>query len=353
MGVWAEEAYIPDVFSIRLLNAPRISRRWLERFTRDVAVLRELLPLVRAGVLKFANATFVVCAHCRREATEDSAEILVREFASEFEFIHSHPSGWLKVRSVPILGESTIEYRIPPALRPAANTLVASQKRKRLPRDANELRRSLLKNLLNERLRGVFLDLKSAQALHSVVISGTRTDVLCVRTLEQGLPELANIDEWEQQREIKVPWVSDLTSTEVVRLREQAASALPRFREVVASSLAGSDDHVPRSPSAVISELRAQAAEVEAELKALAPRIRKRDRTTVALISTGLALYGFEAAGIPGMAAAGQLATTLGLIHGFARADGAEEAKLKSRPGYVLLKARELLSARSHQGHAG
>jgi hypothetical protein len=103
----------------------------------------------------------------------------------------------------------------------------------------------------------------------------------------------------------------------------------------------------------MIGELRAQAAEVESELAAVSIRRRRKDKTALALVSAGLALYGFGAAGVSAVAAAGQLFTTLGMIHGFSRTDHAEEAKIKARPGYVLVKARELLATASHAQHAG
>jgi hypothetical protein len=235
---------------------------------------------------------------------------------------------------------------MPPDDLDAAKTLVQCQARKRMPGRARRLRKALIGQLLRDQVREVFLDILSAQNLHSTVVSGSRADLLCVKAVERQIPDLSSIDCWEQEREVRIPWVSDLTPREVVAVREQAASALPRFRERFAQRITGrleSDAGVE-----VIRELRAEAAEVEAELSALSPRLRRRDRGSIGLLSIGVALYGVAALGVPATAGVAQLLATLGLIHGMARSDRGEEARIKTRPGYVLLKARELLHERNH-----
>jgi len=98
-------------------------------------------------------------------------------------------------------------------------------------------------------------------------------------------------------------------------------------------------------PEDVISELRLDAAEVEAELKSLNLGRGRRFRTGAGILAVTMAVYGF-AGGVAATSVA-SLISLLGLLHVSARKDEQELAKAESRPGYVLLKAREMLQHHS------
>jgi len=348
VGVWADRVFVPDAFSMELRDPGRLRAAWVERFCGYIRVLRELEPLVRRGIIDFCNPSFAYCDDCQTRVPLEVATQLVKEFEGQFTFELNRE--WLLVESPLVLEGELAEFRIPLDELPTALALVEKQRSKRLPATARQLKHAVIGQLLGDHVAEVFLDLLAAQNLHSVVLSGSRTDLLCLKAIERQAPDLAQIEAWEDRREVKVPYLSELTSSEVVTLRDEAASALPRFRERFARVIAtGKQESIDKS----LADLRSEAAEVGAELAALAPKVRRRDRTGIALVATGVALYGVAALGVPAASGAAQLLTTLGLIHGLSRADRTEEAKLKSRPGYVLLKARELLAHRRENHRAG
>ena len=348
VGVWADRVYVPDVFSMELRDVGRLRRQWVERFVAHANVLRALVPLINAGVIRFANPSFAYCEDCKTRVPAHAAAQLVADFEREFSFeLHDE---WLMLQSETVLDGAIVEFYMPEAAMSAAESLVRNQKRKRLPKEAQALRRALVGQYLRDQVGDVFLDLLAAQRARSVVVSGSRTDLLCLKAIEHELPELSSLEAWESAREVKVPWLSELSAAGVLALRDEAATALPRFRERFARGMATG---AASDPQTTVLELRAEAAEVEAELKALAPRARQRERASIALLSTGVALYGVAALGVPAASGAAQLLTTLGLIHGLARSDRTEEAKLKTRPGYVLVKAKELLAHGGANHRAG
>jgi hypothetical protein len=274
---------------------------------------------------------------------------LVDEFVDEFTFevtddgIVARPSG--------LLDDVAMSFAISADERRSAKALVQRGTGGRLSTAARKLRHRLISAFLSDQMKGAFIDMIAAQDFHSTLVSASRTDVLCVKAIERGLPRIPTIEAWERAREIRIPWLSELTAEEVLVVRERASTALPRFRERCATALVS---HEPAdSLEVVVRELREDAVEVEAELVALAPKIRARERNAIAMISTGVALYGMSALGVPAAVGIAQLLTTLGLIHGMAQADRTAESNLKSRPGYVLLKARELLAHPVSRRNAG
>jgi hypothetical protein len=92
-----------------------------------------------------------------------------------------------------------------------------------------------------------------------------------------------------------------------------------------------------------IEELRADAAEVEAELKALSPGAEETFRNVAGVLGITIAVYGFVGDALPPGVALGGLMSLLGLLHTSARNDQHKEAQLVSKPAYVLVKAKELL----------
>ena len=97
-----------------------------------------------------------------------------------------------------------------------------------------------------------------------------------------------------------------------------------------------------RETRLLVKRLEEEAEEVSSELSALNFPQQERDRTGLGLLGLTISIYGMVGE-VPLQAMAfGGLIALLGLLHTTRRGDHKEHAKLVSRPGYVLLKAKEL-----------
>jgi hypothetical protein len=145
---------------------------------------------------------------------------------------------------------------------------------------------------------------------------------------------------FEALQSINLPFVSELNVDEIVTLREEAKQALPSFRSLLDRSVLGAktDDKIDEGTA----QLRAQAAEVRAELDAL--RRGQRWRAGLVTASAGLALS-IVAAAPPsfGAVALGGALAAVSLMHPHVAKDLSEAARLQASPAYLVVKAEDLL----------
>src|ERR1041385_4555934 len=288
IGLWADRVYLRDVFVSQLRDAANTGHFSVADFASYVRVLRAIEPLIHTDIIRFTNTEFSYCDGCKTRVPSEATAELVENFANQFSF--ELFSGGLLARSKAKLDDVKLLFEIGTNEMHAAKALAQHRSGKRLTSAARKLRQALLCRYLEEQLRETFLDLIAAQDFQSALVSGSRTDLLCVKAIERGMPDIPTVEAWERAREVQIPWVSDLTAREVLVVRERAAAALPRFRERFARAMV-----VRTAPAALEDmalELRQDAVEVEAELAALAPKIRARERNAIAIISTAVALYG-------------------------------------------------------------
>jgi hypothetical protein len=200
----------------------------------------------------------------------------------------------------------------------------------------DDVGRELFGRALLDTLRNALIDLNSATKSGAALFSGSRLDLLSMNAIEGIAPDLEEVEHWEAERSVALPWVRHLSPEEVVRLREEAALALPRLREAILGALAAG------SGPAAIAALRNDAVEVEAALNALKPSRGSQFRSVAGALGITVAVYGVTAGLATPETALGSLGALLGLLHSSARKDEQDLASITSRPGYALLKAREL-----------
>jgi hypothetical protein len=336
IGLHADIAVIPDTLSARLFFRDKFSDRELFEFANDTLVIRTLAPLIRAGVVRFASQFFGFCEKHYQEfeqVIDGSFDAVLRDAQSELSFSAEKDAIVVdtgKLYEPPLVGLMRL----------------GKEDKKRLSRGERleDIGRALYEPKLRESVRDAFLYLKTASKLKSVLFSSSRLDLLAVRELERTRPDFSDIEAWEAARATELPWIKDLSVPQVLQLREEASIALPRFRQAMSASLSGPHEKIGERSDAVIHELREQAAEVAAELKALSLPSERRFRNVAGVLGLTISVYGFGAAIIPAPVALGTLVSLLGLLHGSARKDEQEANKVMSRPGYVLVKAKELLS---------
>jgi hypothetical protein len=145
--------------------------------------------------------------------------------------------------------------------------------------------------------------------------------------------------------EVHLPAISLLTVEEVLRLKDEAASALPAFRGLLAQRLADAPTDSAKTAGRVLSELRSHAPAVKEELASWARSSRSRLEKAVVSGAFSLVLYSMVN---PAAAPAALAAVLAGLyaVHGARAKEEVETAKLKAQPAYVLVKADEILQQR-------
>jgi hypothetical protein len=171
------------------------------------------------------------------------------------------------------------------------------------------------------------------------IFSNSRVGLAGLLTQEGRLDGAGQLQLLDQQRSFDVPWVSALNARQIVELRAEASSALPRFRERMARTLSQPDETRTKAIESIY-ELREEAAQVRAELNVAQKSSARFWKTTYALLGFGVSAYGIGAdqplAGVAGLLPVIQLLINHRLGH------GKEVEGLKARPGYVLVCAQDI-----------
>jgi hypothetical protein len=195
--------------------------------------------------------------------------------------------------------------------------------------------------MLREHVETLLGDMLSARQLGGVLASGSRLGLLALKRTEAAAIAPNEVEQWEALRTVRLPWVDHLSASEILRLREEAAAALPRLRSLVAQKLAAPGNNEQQLKQ-LLAELRDQAIEVKAELDNLKWYRERGFRTLSGTLGISVAVYGLAAGFVTPAVALGSLLSMLGIVHSAERQDERDHAKIISKPGYVLMKAREL-----------
>lgn len=326
VGLIADEIWLTDTFSINFLSFGRATNRKIDSVVADVIVLTRLLPLIQAGIVKFRPSVLALCSDCYgnfETQVESIAQHLVREFRKDFRVRDRADGGYFvetgRCFDPPLMHHSAVSDGARPTARYYAEEIVT------------------------EEVRSALWAARDASISGGSVLSNSRVGLAALLRQEGRLVSRGGLLRLEQERDISVPWVSSLEPHQIVQLREEASKALPSFRSAMARALAFSDNkfEAKGAPSAVIAELREQADLVREELSARRGVSARYWRTTYALLGLGLSAYGVAAdqplAGVAGLLPLIQLLIEHRTGH------EAEVAMLEHRPGYVLVKAQQLL----------
>jgi len=148
---------------------------------------------------------------------------------------------------------------------------------------------------------------------------------------------------FEDSRAFDLPWVSELNPSQILQLREEASKAIPSLRELLArATTSDGSEPTDSSGASIISELRAQAEEVRAELSVKKTKSARYWRTAYGVLGLGISAYGVSTD--QALAAMGGLLPIIQLLIEHRTTHESDTEKLKTRPGYVLVKAQDILA---------
>lgn len=333
LGLYADVITIPDPISYALIDNKRPTTAHMSWILSKMLILRELYPLIQAGVIRFWSGRSSLCEGCFTKAEQkinDSTSELTEDLDK---YLHVEMvADALAVRMTgPFEGPIVMHYKVSPEDKKRLASGLAIQmlgKEKTIESVRAGVRHSLF-------------ELNHSTRISSVLFSTSRRELLALRNLDSEAPALSTLALWEKARSIQLPWVNELSIEQILRLRQEAHQALPAFRGTFVRHIASPTANA-ESVEGKIEELRENAFDVERELRALNLSSEQRFRNIAGSLGITISVYGFASGFAPPAVALGGLMTILGLVHSSARHDQQKLSELRSQPGYVLLAAKEL-----------
>lgn len=330
VGLYADVAQVGDPFTDQVLLVDRWSLKERLQLLSNFIIFLQLLPLFSANVFRFVSNFRAVCPDCQRHfesKVQAAVDDLVIEAAETAKF--KRQGDGIEIETGGFPGT------------PFVHIIPLNDKGKReLARSSNvkAMGLSAYKDMIYDEVYETLFKMSNAPS-GSVTFSNSRLSVLAARQFDTIRPTGSEVEVWEASRSASLPWVSELAVTQIVELRDAAHAALPRLRSRMARAFSGT---LTEDAKKIALDLREEAAEVEAELKALDTKREGRFRTVSGLLGMTVAVYGFAGEILPAGAALTGLGSLLGLLHAAGHKGRHDVAQVVSRPGYVLVKAKEL-----------
>lgn len=329
LGLYADIALVPDTLTRYLASWRRPADNY-RFFTAHILVLRILEPMIRSGVIRFWPGSIPVCKPCASVlgSTIDHAAL---------DLLH-------KTRKPPIatinrgLLSVAVEGPFADTIFYTKQATVTGRRTVKSARGAKAIGRAMFLEAVEHSSWSAMLDLYYSSFAHASLFSTHRQQLLALNALDSRAPSLNRVAAWENARSIQLPWVSDLSVEQVLALRQEAATALPAFREQFVRKIMIASTALPIASA--VEDLRTEAATLEVELKAARSVLERTFRGVFGVLAMSFAVY--SAATGQGVAGTAGLLSALGLLHASGRADHKEKLKAQSSPAYVLLKAKEL-----------
>jgi hypothetical protein len=357
IGLYTDKAYIVDPITTFFQHTNHSNILDLLSFKNHISTLKTLLPLVDAGIINFLSPVRRYCKDCVKKVDQiisKATETLVKESGNKLKY-HTRSIGNREFLAItnpifvddpkhPLIVLYDITNKNLPSLKTFANRKTKSNTYDKMVNVVNEI---FFQTLL-ERVKSLFIEMSSCQETHSVVVSGSRHESLVFAEIQKIRPLLNRIDNWETLRSVNLPWISELSPNDILLLRNESKNALPQLRRLLSKKLNTPSECTEVHIRNLVLELRAQAAEVQAELEGLALSKERRYRLGMGGLGISFVIYGLFL-GHPTVAATG-IASMLALLahlRSHEISNDKEIAKLSTVPGFVLFKAKQILTKKS------
>lgn len=327
-GLFADKLWMTDSLSANFVRGGRLTNDRLDEIIADVVCLMHLAPLINAGIVKFRPSWLVACKSCVTAFSERNREIsqkLANRFKGEVEFV-AQATGKLDFETGSMFDSVMHYYDV-------------------LSTDSTlEEREAFLQQFIEDEIRSAFSAASYAARSGGAVASNSRLGLAGIYEAEGTTLDAPALRLLDKERKVVVPWVSKLHAGQILELRSDAETALGPFREKILKAMAAPDDGLDSSSgvASIVQELREQAEEVRAELAARSKTAAGRWKKTYGVLALGLSVYGgWNEQILPaGMGVLGMLQLLIGHKTGHEQ----DVEKLRSKPGYVLVKAQNILS---------
>lgn len=328
VGLLADTIWLTDYISEKFIDFGRVTNQKLDAVLADTLVLLELYPLMTAGIVKFRSPWVASCANCLdhfNSEVEQISETLLREHLQEFS-LEPHVAEGLSFRTGNLYDPPLYLQVVP---RESGNS------------EAPKLE-DLAYDAVYAAIRSALLTGRDAVVGSGAVFSNSSIGLAGLAYREGLARSRAELRLLDERRAVDVPWVSDLDPKQIVQLREEASSALPAFREMLAKQLTVPVREVGSSSNSIVDDLRQQTIEVRNELADVRRSSARLWKGTFGVLSFGLSAYG--AATHEVAATIGGLLPVISLIMSHKSGSERDVTKAMRRPGYVLVKAQDILA---------
>ena len=184
----------------------------------------------------------------------------------------------------------------------------------------------------------------------SIVATTSRFENIALRIADKKKVQQVDVEDWEKLRTLRLPWISHLDANEILELREVASKALDPFRltmrkQLISEKPVQDEDDVAKK---VVMELQEAVSIVDSGLRACQSKAKKGFSVLLGSLGLSFVIYGVGSSNFGAASAGAAMMAALTLQHGRDCDAKAEEEKLVSNPGNVLVVARELISHRKH-----
>jgi hypothetical protein len=325
-GLIADQVWLTDHLSTEVMGMGRPTNAAIDRLMQQTLALAPLLPLIEARIIRFRSPWIATCEGCKKkfeDRVEATSQEVLKVFRRDFKVKRRKDGGFFVITGK--------------AFEPEVVLHSASTSSKRIPSN----RECAVREVAGQ-VSQVLWTAREASMTGGSIFTNSRVGLSGLLHGEGRLPDRKTLLLFDGDRAFEVPWVSQLSPEQILQLRQEASLALPVFRERLARALAQTGPEVSiQSSRELISELRAQAAEVRAELSVKRTKSARYWKTTYGVLGLALSAYGVATDQIvPGVAG---LLPILQLLISHKTGHEADVAKLTTRPGYVLVKAQDLL----------
>lgn len=354
IGLYCDHAVLTD-FITQLFLAQDISKIDARQVFADVQAFTVLLPMVRAGIIRFSDPIEAMCPECCKEITGDLSEklweLILKDGKAEFT---ASDGGKLSLHVSSTLFDADgksfdTEYELNTEEAKSVSILFRKVKIKNLPKKAFNLVKERTTNDLLMGIRLVSEEAKSAADKAAVLVTNSRQDATILRKIDGGSFS-KSFDDWENLRSVQLPWVSNLSVEEIIQLRERASKALPKFRDRMNKelfSISAKTKDPDKLSLQVARSLREEANELDAELSSAAIKTGHTGHLAIGTTGISCIVYGIGAKDPTAILAGATLTAALAAMYHPSKNAHADHAQLKTKPAYVLLSAREIIRNRN------
>ncbi|MBI1752414.1 MAG: hypothetical protein HY014_06840 [Acidobacteria bacterium] len=327
VGLIADRVWLTDYLSGEVYQMGRPTNAALDSIMAHTLTLIPLLPLIEAGIVMFRSPWVGTCRECSQgfeDRVDETAHEVLKVFGREFK-VEPMKSGGFFVKTGQAFEPSLYLH--------SPKSIVGD-----LPKA-----RSYAAQIIRREVKEILWVGREASLTRGSIFTNSRLGLAGLLEQEGRLLTRKEMIMFDNDRTLEIPWVSDLNASQILQLREEASGALPLFRERIARALVRARGQDARENSEdVLAELRAQAAEVRSELTVKQSKSARYWKTTYGLLGLGISAYGVATDQVmPGVAG---LLPILQLLIGHRTGHEAESERLKTRPGYVMVKAQDILA---------
>jgi hypothetical protein len=359
--LYVDQAIVSDPISSILFqeHLPTLPRLAEELHTR-LSILRTILPLVDAGIVRFAASAHALCAHCKAERdrlTERGLDYCRQLFMDsglrvEVARRRDGKGGRITLTCPKLLGTGPHELCAAFDLnkeraRRFMKYFGRRTKRGTMSRADSAALERYIRTFVSSQVGHVMFGMGTAAMCRSAYASGSSIEAAFLASLEGVAPPPAEIQKWEALRSIELPWVRDLSVAQIVQLRHDAGPALEHFRASLAGRMNQPGRNDQNAVETFVSDLRLQAIEVRNELATYRKFGGRRGDIALGRASLAFVLYGLLMDASTATGAIAAAITALATLHRPATQERIETERLRNRAPYVLVRAREILA---HQG---